>query len=125
MNTYATAYKHNIKKVHERKKHFQCKICGDATSDKHILNKHIQTVHEEKKPYLYLFFEYAIPNIEYATDEKTHLAKHVQAVNEGEELSKTSFNVKFVMTLLLTNTILSSISRLYMKKRLLSTILTA
>ena len=50
------------------------------------------------------FFEYAIPNIEYATDEKTHLAKHVQAVNEGEELSKTSFNVKFVMTLLLIQT---------------------
>ena len=48
--------------------------------------------------------------IEYATDEKkTHLAKHVHAVNEGEELSKTSFNVKIVMMLLLTNTILSSI----------------
>ena len=41
----------HIESVHEERKSFKCADCGKAFSHKHTLNGHIESVHEGKKPF--------------------------------------------------------------------------
>ena len=62
-SVYATAQRHHLDKhiqaVHEGKKPFQCEFCLYATAEKHTLTIHIQAVHEGKKPFQCEFCDYA------------------------------------------------------------------
>ena len=41
----------HIKTVHEDKKNFNCDICEKRFSQKDVMNRHISSVHEKNKPH--------------------------------------------------------------------------
>ena len=77
---YASAEKGTLKKhiqaVHEGKKPFKCEHCKYASAEKNKLNRHIEAVHEGKKP-----FQCEVCG--YSSAAKQKLNKHIKAVHEG------------------------------------------
>ena len=50
LNVNFVSNKH-IKTVHEDKKNFNCDICEKRFSQKDVMNRHISSVHEKNKPH--------------------------------------------------------------------------
>ena len=78
--------KENIKKhiecIHEGKKPFSCPVCSSAFFRKRHLQKHIESVHEGKKPFLCHVCSAAFT-------QKPHLKLHINRVHEGEKPADT------------------------------------
>ena len=79
--------------VHEKKKTFNCVICGFDFSMKAALEAHISALHNGKKPYKCLICE-----ISFAY--KQGLTKHTANKHEEKELEKLE-NVLFVIRVLI------------------------
>ena len=43
--------KKHVQSVHEKKKPFKCDICDYSCSNKNVLKKHVTAVHDEKQPF--------------------------------------------------------------------------
>ena len=65
---------HHIKSIHERKR-YECTICNASLTTKAKLRKHIEFVHEGKKP-----FRCDICDVKFA--EKGTLDNHIRTVHE-------------------------------------------
>ena len=44
-------FKSHIESVHERKKPYECDICGKVLDEEQNFKSHIESVHERKQPY--------------------------------------------------------------------------
>ena len=68
----------HVASVYEKKKPFLCEICDYHCSRKDAMKRHLVSVHEEKKP-----FKCELCN--YRCSRKEHLKFHVQVVHEKKE----------------------------------------
>ena len=66
----------HVESVHEESKPFKCKICDYKSATKGNLKRHIESVHEGIKP-----FKYTI--CDFKASEKRNLSKHIESVHEG------------------------------------------
>ena len=66
----------HVESDHEESKPFKCKICDYKSATKGNLKRHIEGVHEGIKP-----FKCTICGFEYS--EKRYLSKHIESVHEG------------------------------------------
>jgi hypothetical protein len=73
----------HLSSVH--RKPFNCEFCVYSTDYRQHLNKHVQSVHEEKKPFN---CEFCV----YSTATRQHINKHLQANHKG---MKQQFHEKF------------------------------
>ena len=76
--------------VHEREKHFTCKICDASFARKGHLKGHIASAHEGKKP-----FKCTVCDARLSCKE--HLIRHIASVLEGKKPFKCNMCVMQVL----------------------------
>merc|ERR1719228_2078744 len=70
----------HIVAVHEKRRPFECALCGKTFSDKRNMIRHFQSVHEKKKVYKY---EQKCPLCKYTGRYKSELVTHMARMHQN------------------------------------------